>query len=84
MLGNRLSEFQAIKILKDLVSGYMVLYHKKIIHRDLKTENILLNNGVVKIGDFGFARFIEGDSYEPIKFSIKGTPLYAAPQILGH
>jgi serine/threonine protein kinase len=39
----------------------MVLYNKKIIHRDMKPENILLNNGVVKIGDFGFARFIDGD-----------------------
>lgn len=32
------------------------LNKKKIIHRDLKFENILLKNNVVKISDFGFAK----------------------------
>lgn len=31
------------------------------MHRDLKPDNIMLNDGVVKISDFGFARRIEGD-----------------------
>ena len=31
-----------------------------MIHRDIKPENIMLHNGSVKIGDFGFARFISG------------------------
>lgn len=27
----------------------------------MKPENIMLHNGVIKITDFGFARFIDGD-----------------------
>lgn len=32
------------------------LCEKNIIHRDLKLENILINKGIIKICDFGFAK----------------------------
>jgi serine/threonine-protein kinase ULK/ATG1 len=32
-----------------------------IIHRDLKSENIMIHNGVFKIADFGFSKQLDED-----------------------
>jgi serine/threonine protein kinase len=47
--------------------------------RDLKPENIFVKNGVLKIGDFGFAKNEEG---QDLMSTIVGSPAYMAPQIL--
>lgn len=58
--------------------------YSEYMHRDLKLENVMLTDvGTVKIADFGLARGIIGnDLYKMERFSAKGTPLYAAPDIL--
>lgn len=53
------------------------------MHRDLKPANILVNNGKLKISDFGFARNLDNGDNTVLK-SIVGTPLYMSPQILSH
>jgi len=56
---------------------------RKVVHRDLKLENILLSDKTpqakVKIADFGLARFFADDSELR---TICGSPLYVAPEIL--
>jgi cyclin-dependent kinase 12/13 len=50
---------QIKNILKQILQGVLYFNQNKIIHRDLKSANIFLNNqGNVKIGDFGLARQI--------------------------
>ena len=39
--------------------GFRELVNNKIIHRDLKPANILVNDGYLKIADFGFSRTID-------------------------
>lgn len=52
-------ELSQIKfIFHELLEGLEYLHNKGVLHRDLKPDNILLNNkGGIKIGDFGLARF---------------------------
>lgn len=52
-----------------------------IFHRDLKPQNILIEaSGVAKLCDFGFARSMSTGTY--VLTSIKGTPLYMAPELI--
>lgn len=55
---------------------------KNVSHMDLKPQNILLsseNNPVLKLGDFGFATYLIGDTEGS---SLRGSPLYMAPEII--
>lgn len=45
-----------LKILKDIVKGYIEIGNKQFLHRDLKLANVLMNNGQAKIADFGFSK----------------------------
>ena len=76
----RLPESEIRKITQQLTSALYYLHENNIIHRDIKPQNILLSaNGVIKICDFGFARFFDNKT---MITSIKGTPLYMAPELL--
>ena len=37
-----------------MVEAFKVLSKNNIMHRDLKPDNILMHNGIIKLGDFGF------------------------------
>ena len=81
-IGN-FSESDARSVIYQVLKGMEYLHSKNIVHRDLKLENILLSDGsssaIVKIADFGLARFFADDSQLR---TICGSPLYVAPEIL--
>ncbi|RVE63719.1 hypothetical protein OJAV_G00139200 [Oryzias javanicus] len=64
-----------------LVSALYYLHSHRILHRDMKPQNILLGkDGVVKLCDFGFARAMSASTL--VLTSIKGTPLYMSPELV--
>ncbi|PSS18753.1 hypothetical protein M430DRAFT_19349 [Amorphotheca resinae ATCC 22711] len=68
-------------LLLQLTSGVSYLHDNWILHRDLKTSNLLLNNrGVLKIADFGMARYF-GDP-PPKMTQLVVTLWYRAPELL--
>jgi serine/threonine protein kinase len=60
-----------------IVAGLKFLRDHAIIHRDLKPQNLLLDadraDAVLKIADFGFARYIHQES---LAATLCGSPLY--------
>lgn len=65
-------------VLREIVRGMAVLHKKKRIHRDLKSDNILLSKeGNVKIADFGFAAQLTQEKEK--RNTLVGTPSWMAP-----
>jgi len=59
--------------------GLSYIHYKKILHRDLKTQNIFLNKDLnIKIGDLGIAKILEGTNHAN---TLIGTPFYLSPEI---
>lgn len=70
------------QLLLQLTSGVAYLHDNWILHRDLKTSNLLLNNrGQLKIADFGMARYV-GDPPPPKLTSLVVTLWYRSPELL--
>ncbi|MBV8312546.1 MAG: serine/threonine protein kinase, partial [Planctomycetaceae bacterium] len=66
--------------LKGLVEGVAYLHDHGIVHRDLKPANLFMEEGIVKIGDYGLAKLITPSHGSEHSESI-GTCHYMAPEI---
>ncbi|KAG9455443.1 hypothetical protein H6P81_008347 [Aristolochia fimbriata] len=79
----RVSGGTAKHFMRQLAKGLQVLRENHLIHRDLKPQNLLLSsmheNPVLKIGDFGFARYL---TPQGLADTLCGSPLYMAPEII--
>ncbi|KZT65086.1 Pkinase-domain-containing protein [Daedalea quercina L-15889] len=77
-----LREKDACKLFSQLISGVWYIHQKKIVHRDLKLENLLLDrHRNVIITDFGFANRFEHRADDLMQTSC-GSPCYAAPELV--
>ena len=56
----KLDENTAKVIFKQIIEGLGYIHKKRVLHRDIKLDNILLDgNGKVKIADFGVSRLVK-------------------------
>ncbi|KAJ3438258.1 mitogen-activated protein kinase kinase kinase [Anaeramoeba flamelloides] len=73
---------QKIQIALDIAYGIEYLHSKKLVHRDLKTPNVLFSeDGKIKIADFGLSKTMSL-SNTLINHTIVGTPRWMAPELL--
>ncbi len=81
-----LSNERAIKIATDICSGMESAHSAKVIHRDLKPNNVMINDeDMLKIVDFGIAAASQSSDTKLTKTGLLvGTPTYMSPeQVLG-
>lgn len=76
-----LTEPEVRYYMQQLVEGVQYVHQRRIIHRDLKLGNMLLNDNMdLKLADFGLATRVDFEGER--KMTVCGTPNYIAPEVL--
>ena len=69
-----------MKIIKDSALVFHYMHELGIVHRDIKSHNILIDeNFNIKVCDFGLAKFLADLNKGSMQFA--GTPTYMAPEL---
>ncbi|PNH02758.1 Serine/threonine-protein kinase Nek4 [Tetrabaena socialis] len=74
------TEEEVMDIFVQTADAVSFIHSKRVLHRDLKTQNIFIaRGGIIKLGDFGISKVLERtDSFAT---TVTGTPYYMAPEI---
>ncbi len=71
---------ELVEYFRDAAEGLDYLHEMRVIHRDVKPENILVAKGRAKVADFGLARF---QQRALASMSFAGTMVYMPPEAFG-
>ncbi len=63
-----------------IAAAISYLHEHGIVHRDLKPANIFIENGIIKVGDYGLCKFIS-ENHRSAQTRSVGTVYYMAPEI---
>ena len=78
--GQRLPEASVWRYLLQVASALRFVHKEKILHRDLKSQNVFLGaNGDVRLGDFGVSKLLESTS--DLARTKVGTPYFMSPEL---
>ncbi len=76
--GALLPQRQVVEWFVQIALALQYLHANKILHRDLKTQNIFLRRGMIKVGDLGIARQLHND--QDMATTVRGrAPSHLAP-----
>ena len=78
--GRLLPERTILNYFSQLCRALQFIHERKILHRDIKSQNIFLSKDKkIKLGDFGIARIMDGTN-DYAKTCV-GTPYYLSPEV---
>ncbi|CAD8144579.1 unnamed protein product [Paramecium pentaurelia] len=79
----RLDEANVRIYARQILEGIQYLHQNKVIHRDIKAANILVDSdGTIKLSDFGTSKVLDSEENLIIQNkSLKGTPYWMAPEV---
>uniref|UniRef100_A0A0D9XNC1 non-specific serine/threonine protein kinase n=1 Tax=Leersia perrieri TaxID=77586 RepID=A0A0D9XNC1_9ORYZ len=79
----KLTEGVAHKYFQQLISAVDYCHSRGVYHRDLKLENLLLDeNENLKVSDFGLSALSESRRQDGLLHTTCGTPAYVAPEVI--
>ncbi|KAJ3024479.1 UNVERIFIED_CONTAM: Protein kinase [Siphonaria sp. JEL0065] len=78
---NKITEPQIASICQEIIKGVIHLHKRNIIHRDIKSDNVLIGrDGSIKLTDFGYSAKLTVTRKQRATFA--GTPYWMAPEIV--
>lgn len=76
----KLTDSKSKQVFKQIVSAVSFCHYNKVVHRDIKLENILLDKeSNIKLADFGLSEIVEDGQFLKTQC---GSPRYSAPEIV--
>lgn len=76
----QISTKERIRIARDIAIVFEYMHHLGLAHRDIKSHNILIDEGLtVKVCDFGLTKFNADIGKGAMQYA--GTPTYMAPEL---
>ncbi|KAJ1255577.1 hypothetical protein BS78_K185200 [Paspalum vaginatum] len=81
--GRGIGEASARRVFQQLVSALEYCHSLGVYHRDIKPDNILIDDtGSIKVADFGLSALVGTAQQEALLHTVCGTPMYLAPEVL--
>lgn len=79
VVGRKFSSDQIMMYAAQLTLALLAIHSNSILHRDVKTQNVYIKDGVLKLGGFGIAKALASES--DMAEGKCGTPYYMPPEV---